>query len=151
MRTNIGQKILILIILISAVVFVVNSVALAVFKNSDLKLIFRPKGGVNFERSGWNSSSPLSCERFSMVDSLLDSNALIGLNVRDVRRLIGNPDRSWRETPSQDFYVYILGACNELPSTSWWLPVVNGDDEGNWALRIKFSDGSATEAIIEIW
>jgi hypothetical protein len=104
----------------------------------------RPRGGVRFDSGKWKEPSASAGKRYEMVDSLLADGILPGVNVAQLRDLLGRPDMTQQKDGDQLLF-YMLGTQNTFPSRSFWFPGLFANCD-RWFLEIRLHGGKVESA-----
>jgi hypothetical protein len=110
-----------------------------IFGRAELETYFRPRSSGRFNSEAWLAASPFTGERYVMVDNLLQTEILLGMDETKVRSLLGKPDLSYDQNGEKCFD-YILGNQHDHPSSSIFFPKLFANLD-KWWLGIKFRTG----------
>lgn len=104
-----------------------------------LEELCRPRGNLKFSSDIWRQSDAISGKRFEMVDDLLKSGLIIGLNETQVDKLLGRADIASSQLGERQL-TYQLGFQRDYPVRSVWFPYCFPNQD-QWKLEICIRKG----------
>ena len=130
----------ILFLVIGAAMYLINAIVTPqLFDLTNLEINCRPKGKLQFDSPSWKSATPASGKRYEMVDDLLASSKLHGLDENLVTQLLGSPNSAYQAS-SEKTFVYHLARQRDYPAKSNWFPAGFPNHEA-WMLEIVLHHG----------
>lgn len=122
MRLSKNVRILILAALLLPGVYALNYfVTPDLVGIAELEVSCRPRGTARFDSDIWRQASASSGNRYQMVDDLLATEKVIGLDSTQIAKLLGKPDLV-SDKDGEKLLFHILGDQRTHPSKSVWFP-----------------------------
>jgi hypothetical protein len=100
---------------------------------------FRPRGKSKFISQFWKEARAGSGHRFEMVDDLIKGNSLMGLDLNQVKDLLGNPDLFTNHQSENELF-YMLADQKMYPAKSIWFPGLFANQD-RWMLQVRLRNG----------
>jgi hypothetical protein len=136
-----------------AAIYLINYFVTPCIVGEKLETCFRPHRNSAFDSNTWKKADPrlqskgaaaFYGKRFDMVDSLLRSKALLGVDEQRLSELLGAPESASEQNGTKSYY-YFLADQRQYPARSIWFPGLFANLD-RWMLEVRLRDGKVVLA-----